>query len=106
MICLLLSNDLMFGSQVRGALQRVGGKLTTVTSIDELEQAATRAEGSYVVLIDLGLAGIQVADVVTRLRAQSVTTRYRIVQPPTSITSPSESRVSCWNGAPLERVSV
>jgi CheY-like chemotaxis protein len=68
MCVFLLSTDLMATSWVRGAAARVGCSLEVVATSEALVASAERG-GTKLAILDLGLAGLDVAEVVGRLKS-------------------------------------
>jgi DNA-binding response OmpR family regulator len=68
MNCLLLSADLMISSQASGAARQAGVALSSVANPAAFLERA-KAEQPRAVIIDLGLPGLDIADVVSQLRS-------------------------------------
>ncbi|MDA7977218.1 MAG: hypothetical protein MPJ50_00450 [Pirellulales bacterium] len=68
MTALLLTNNLLFSSQVSGAASRVGMTLRTIASVDNFSDAVNNAS---VVLIDLSLPGISIVDLMAEARSST-----------------------------------
>lgn len=70
MNCLLLSADLMITSQASGSARQAGASLASVANATAfLERAA--AEQPRVAIVDLASPGLDIADVVSQLRAKA-----------------------------------
>lgn len=70
MNCLLLSADLMITSQASGAARQAGAALSSLASVTALTERAEQ-EQPRVVILDLALGGLNVADVVAQLRSEA-----------------------------------
>lgn len=68
MTILLLSDDLMLGSQVSAAAQQLGQTVRTAANLDSLLSLCDDEEVRHVVL-DLNLASIQAGTALSKLRA-------------------------------------
>jgi len=67
MNCLLLSADLMIASQAAGPARQAGADLSIVSSVTALVERAAQVQ-PRVVIIDLALGGLDIAEVVSQLR--------------------------------------
>jgi CheY-like chemotaxis protein len=65
---LLLSDDLIFTSRITGTAQALGLTVKAARSVEALE-ALTRQQVPTGVLVDLGNPGLEVPDLIARLRA-------------------------------------
>ncbi len=65
---LVLSDDLLFSSRITGTAEALGLHVRTVRTSDALLQQAEQARPTCV-LVDLHNPGLQIADLVTRLKA-------------------------------------
>lgn len=64
----LLTKDLMLSSQLGGAVQQHGGKIAVALSPDDLVSKA-EAAGADIVWLDLGMPGLDLKPLVSRLQA-------------------------------------
>jgi CheY-like chemotaxis protein len=68
MAALFLTTDLLYSSKITTAARQMGRELAMVGSADEAVRRAS-LEPAPLVLVDLGTRGLDVADLVNRLRA-------------------------------------
>lgn len=68
---LLLCDDLMFTSRVTGTARDLGFRIRTVRSANELKERAT-SNGARCVILDLGLPGLDVSDLLICLRQECI----------------------------------
>jgi DNA-binding NarL/FixJ family response regulator len=68
-----LSSDLMFGSRVVGAVRALGAPLLLVSRMGELK--GKLSPGCRLVMVDLGLDGLDLSEVVTVVRAAAAEAR-------------------------------
>lgn len=66
MSAVLISNNLLFSSQVSGAASKAGIELRTLGSVADIHEAAT---GSSLLLVDLSTPGMRITDLVATVRA-------------------------------------
>lgn len=75
---LFISRDLMFGSQIDGAARRHGGTYRLTGP----EQVSGLPLGDAVVILDLGVAGVEVAALVGELRGADIPPRAIVAYAP------------------------
>jgi CheY-like chemotaxis protein len=76
MSALYLTSDLIFFSRLAGVADRRGWRLETVSDVESL-LASAAAEPRRLIILDLGMAGLDPIDLVARLR--------RLPSPPSAV---------------------
>lgn len=105
---LLLCDDLFFGTKVTGTARGLGLRVDDVPTVTALEAALEGDDGPVaLVLIDLGLAGVAVADVVAALPVEADRPRIVAFGSHVDTTRLQEARAAgCDDVLPRSRFSV
>jgi CheY-like chemotaxis protein len=69
-IVIALPADLIFGARIRAAAESVGANIVLAKNPDDVVSKATE-QGTRLIILDLDRRGLNIADVITKLKATS-----------------------------------